>query len=158
MVHTFLKGISLKVNVTVWLKFELAYYDVAVQHVSHYTMEPLPIKGRMLRLNLRLCVKIDYFSYFDLHWFISICIQKPAFTNRKLLIAEEEVFLLFRHKSSFPMHTYKVFTYANRLSSLKISIPREIECYQLWLISCHFKLVFKNKLKKLTTALVLNQI
>ena len=29
-VHTFLKGVSLKVNVIVQLKFEIAYYDVAV--------------------------------------------------------------------------------------------------------------------------------
>ena len=37
-VHTFPKGISPKVNVIVQLEFELAYYDVAVQHVSHYAM------------------------------------------------------------------------------------------------------------------------
>ena len=30
------KGISLKVGVIAWLEFELAYYDVAVQHVNHY--------------------------------------------------------------------------------------------------------------------------
>ena len=29
-VHTFLKGISLKVNIIAWLEFELAYFEVAV--------------------------------------------------------------------------------------------------------------------------------
>ena len=33
----FLKGIYPKVTVIAWLEFELAYYDVAVQCVSHYT-------------------------------------------------------------------------------------------------------------------------
>ena len=37
-VHTFPKGIRLKVNVIVQLEFELTYCDVAVQHVSHYTI------------------------------------------------------------------------------------------------------------------------
>ena len=36
-VHTFPKGICLKVNIIVWLEFELAYYDSAVQHFNHYT-------------------------------------------------------------------------------------------------------------------------
>ena len=36
-VYTFLKGISLKVNVIVWHKFKLFNYNVTVQHVSHYT-------------------------------------------------------------------------------------------------------------------------
>ena len=36
-VHVFPKSIILKVNVTVLLEFELAYNDIAVQHVNHYT-------------------------------------------------------------------------------------------------------------------------
>ena len=36
-VHAFLMGITQKMNITVWLKFEHTYYDAAVQHVSHYT-------------------------------------------------------------------------------------------------------------------------
>ena len=36
-VPTFPNGISPKVNVIVQLEFELACYDVAVQHISHYT-------------------------------------------------------------------------------------------------------------------------
>ena len=31
-VHAFPKSMSLKVNVIVWLEFELVYYDVAVRH------------------------------------------------------------------------------------------------------------------------------
>ena len=36
-IHTFPKGISLKVNAIMLLEFELAYYNVTAQHVSHYT-------------------------------------------------------------------------------------------------------------------------
>ena len=36
--YTFPKGISLKVNVIARLMFEPAYYDVAVQHISHYAV------------------------------------------------------------------------------------------------------------------------
>ena len=35
------KGISLKVNVIVQLKFELIYYDVGVQYICHYATETL---------------------------------------------------------------------------------------------------------------------
>ena len=35
VVHTFSKGISLKVSLIVWLGFEKAYYYVIVQNVSH---------------------------------------------------------------------------------------------------------------------------
>ena len=36
-VHSFHGGISPKMNVIARLEIELAYYDVTVQHVSHYT-------------------------------------------------------------------------------------------------------------------------
>ena len=36
-VHTFPKGICLKVNIIVRLENELAYYDSAVHHFNHYT-------------------------------------------------------------------------------------------------------------------------
>ena len=36
-VHTFLKGIFMKMNVIVLLEFELAYYDSTVHHFNHYT-------------------------------------------------------------------------------------------------------------------------
>ena len=40
-------GISLKVNVIARLKFDLAYYNVAVQYVSHYATEiPLIFKSK----------------------------------------------------------------------------------------------------------------
>ena len=42
-VHTFPKSISLKVNVIVRLEFELAYYNVADQHVNHYTKSTSPL-------------------------------------------------------------------------------------------------------------------
>ena len=35
-VHTFPMSIGPKVNVKAWLEFELAYYDVKVQHINHY--------------------------------------------------------------------------------------------------------------------------
>ena len=35
---TFLKGFSFKVNVMVWLEFELLYYNFVVKYVSHYIM------------------------------------------------------------------------------------------------------------------------
>ena len=35
-VHTFPKSINPKVNVRAWLQFELAHYDFAIQHISHY--------------------------------------------------------------------------------------------------------------------------
>ena len=41
-VHTFFKGISLKVNAQLWLEFKLTYYDVTVQCVSHYAMGTTP--------------------------------------------------------------------------------------------------------------------
>ena len=36
--NTFLKVINPKVNIIVQLEFELAYYDVTVQHINYYTM------------------------------------------------------------------------------------------------------------------------
>ena len=41
-VLTFPKGISLKTNIKAWLVFELAYYDVAIQHVNHYAKRTPP--------------------------------------------------------------------------------------------------------------------
>ena len=37
-VHTFPKGICLKVNVIAWLEYGLAYYNSAVHRFNHYTM------------------------------------------------------------------------------------------------------------------------
>ena len=41
VVHSFHKGIRPKVNIIAWLGFELAYYNVAFQHINHYTTETL---------------------------------------------------------------------------------------------------------------------
>ena len=42
-VNTFIKGINPpKVYVILPLEFELVWYDVAVQHISHYTTGPVP--------------------------------------------------------------------------------------------------------------------
>ena len=40
--YIFPKEISSKVNIIAWLEFELAYYDVVVQHVNHYNMGVTP--------------------------------------------------------------------------------------------------------------------
>ena len=42
-VHAFLKGIDSKVNVKAWLELELAYHNIAVQHINHYAMGSLPV-------------------------------------------------------------------------------------------------------------------
>ena len=42
-IDTLPKDISLKVNVRERLEFELSYYNVTVQHVSHYPMETSPL-------------------------------------------------------------------------------------------------------------------
>ena len=44
-VHAFLKSISPEVNVTGRLEFELAYFEAAVEHFSHYTTGTLPSKS-----------------------------------------------------------------------------------------------------------------
>ena len=41
-VHTFPKGICLKVNTRVRLEFELAYYDSTVGRFNYYTKRTLP--------------------------------------------------------------------------------------------------------------------
>ena len=41
VLHIFLKGINLKVNVIVQLEVELAYFEAAIQHFSHYATESL---------------------------------------------------------------------------------------------------------------------
>ena len=41
-VHTFLKGIFPKVNVIVWLEYELTYYDSTVHRFNHYTTRNPP--------------------------------------------------------------------------------------------------------------------
>ena len=54
-VHTFFKGICVKVNVIVQLESELAYYNVAVQHISHNAMGTLPYVTLLHLLNVLAC-------------------------------------------------------------------------------------------------------
>ena len=42
--HTFTKIISLKMNIIMQLEFELAYYNLEILHISHYTPE-IPLFG-----------------------------------------------------------------------------------------------------------------
>ena len=44
-VHTFPKGISLKVNVIVQLELELAYFEAAVLHFNHCVMGTLKLES-----------------------------------------------------------------------------------------------------------------
>ena len=50
-VHTFPKGISLKFNVIVRLEFKIAYYDVAVQHVSYYATGTTPSEKYLKKIS-----------------------------------------------------------------------------------------------------------
>ena len=36
VIHTFSKGINLKINIIAWLEFELASSDVTVKHINPY--------------------------------------------------------------------------------------------------------------------------
>ena len=38
VIHAFLKGISAKVNIIVWLESKLVYYDIATLDVNQYAM------------------------------------------------------------------------------------------------------------------------
>ena len=56
-VHTFPKGICLKVTIIVWLEYELPYYDSAVHRFNHYTTRAPPkAVTRYIR-----CRKTDYY-------------------------------------------------------------------------------------------------
>ena len=53
-VHTFPKGISLKVNVIARLEFELAYYDSAVQRFNYYSTRISPKSSRIIMFTFGL--------------------------------------------------------------------------------------------------------
>ena len=55
-VHTFPKGISLKVNIIVELEFEFTYYKVMSQHVNHYAMENPQSTGNISCLAYSQCM------------------------------------------------------------------------------------------------------
>ena len=74
--HTFPIGISPKVNVVAGLEFELAYYDVTVQHFSHYHTVTPPIfsavfKGffctRLFGIKYFYLIEIILIHVFDLY-------------------------------------------------------------------------------------------
>ena len=48
-VYNFPRGISPKENVIARLEFELAYNDIVVQHVNHYTSETPPLRNDLVR-------------------------------------------------------------------------------------------------------------
>ena len=45
---------SPKVNIIAWLEFELAYYNVAVQHISHYIISTASLKNT--KTNKKICM------------------------------------------------------------------------------------------------------
>ena len=51
-VHTFTKGISMKLNVIERLEFELTYYNVTVEYGSHYTTGYLPLYDKSYIIKL----------------------------------------------------------------------------------------------------------
>ena len=57
--NTFPNGIYPKVNNIARLKFDLAYYNLTVSHVNHYTMGDIPFENFMvsvLRTDSKLCI------------------------------------------------------------------------------------------------------
>ena len=71
----FFTGIIPEVNVIAGLEFELANYDITVQHVGHYTTETSPIQRRLLVLFVQLTSISVNFSLF----------LKSVFYENKLL-------------------------------------------------------------------------
>ena len=57
-VHTFPKHLNPKVKTIAWLEFELAYYDNAIQRVSHYATGILNINKQTKKTNIWLIVII----------------------------------------------------------------------------------------------------
>ena len=65
--HIFLKSIRKKVNAIAQLGFELAYYYIVVQHVSHYITRKFLSTGQPSRIE---CIpeegkKINWQKHFD---------------------------------------------------------------------------------------------
>ena len=55
-VHTFPKGICLKVNEMAWLEFELINLDIAVEQNGHYSIETHPDIYVYMRMYECVCV------------------------------------------------------------------------------------------------------
>ena len=63
MVHTFPKGICLKVNIIERLEYELAYYDSVVHRFNHYTTWAPPQLTIRNTNNLYTVIWYQVFSY-----------------------------------------------------------------------------------------------
>ena len=71
MVHAFPRDISSKVNVIPRLEFDLAYYDVGVQHISNYTMGDSPfLKKSLFWFGLQNGISTLYGLFEAELWFI----------------------------------------------------------------------------------------
>ena len=64
-IYTFPKGISPRVDIIVWLEFELAYKDVRVLHISHCTMGN-PIGWIYGIAYLHLMILVQFFLFLKL--------------------------------------------------------------------------------------------
>ena len=73
---TFSLGVSLKLNVPAWLRFELAYYEAAVQPLYHVTCE-----NSFINYN-------DYFFFF----FIFYCKKEIRFNLTISMAILEKIF------------------------------------------------------------------
>ena len=77
-IHTFPKGISLKVKAITQLEFKIPSFDVTIQYISHYATRTLPF------IYLAPCIsqknklhdrKKDFFLFFGLSWFGFFCLM-----------------------------------------------------------------------------------
>ena len=93
-IHTFLKGIRLKVNLIVWLEFELAYFEAAIQQFIHYAVGTSPCWNK--------CIE-----YQEDHFEENLC--SFMFCWIQFLIHFDKIFWLF-----YPWNT-DIFTLENKL-------------------------------------------
>ena len=66
-VYSFLKDVSPKVNIVAWLEFELAYYNVSLQHVNHYAMGT-SLYTLVFYLELIKFILLVYILNWATHW------------------------------------------------------------------------------------------
>ena len=62
--------VSPKVNVIARLEFELAYYNVTIQHVSHYTTWPAP---SFMMIAWGLDILLRWVKSFGIFWYLLVC-------------------------------------------------------------------------------------
>ena len=58
-INNFPKGICVKMNIKVYLEFELAYFEVAVQHFSHNAMGASPNRLKYCYTILKILFNIN---------------------------------------------------------------------------------------------------